>query len=135
MTDGPATQSVFLNNYGSGSIFVGVSGTTRPNRITYSGNNGSTGTYFVSQSSNSSGSVAHFPQYPSQIGFPISTTGLTSYTIQAGYAGGTLGASIRFELDCIQKYPNVRIKFKNRFIKCQKNKTFLYYISLKKALA
>ena len=115
MTDGPATQSVFSNNYGSGSIFVGVSGTTRPNKITYSGNNGSNGTYFVSQSSNSSGSVAHFPQYPSQIGFPISTAGLTSYTIQAGYGGGTLGAPIRFELDCIQKYPNVRIKWKNRF--------------------
>jgi hypothetical protein len=115
MTDGPATQSVFSTNYGSGSIFVGVSGATRPNKILYSGSNGSNGTYFVSQSANTSGSVVHFPQYPSSTGFPLSTIGLTSYTILAGHASGILSAPIRFEVDCVQKYPNVRIKWKNRF--------------------
>lgn len=115
MTDGPATQSVFTNNYGSGSVFVGVTGATRPSSIIYSGSNGSNGIYFVSQSSNSSASVAHFPQYPSQVGFPISQVGLTYYTIQAQGGASVLNTPIRFELDCVQKYPNVRIKWKNRF--------------------
>jgi hypothetical protein len=53
--------------------------------------------------------------FPSASGFPLSTIGLTNYSVQA-YSGSTaLGSPIRFEVDCIQKYPNVRIKWKNRY--------------------
>ena len=46
---------------------------------------------------------------------PISTTGLTYYTVQ-GYNGSTpLGTPIKYNINCIQKYPNVRIKWKNRY--------------------
>lgn len=115
MTDGPSTQSVFTTNYGSGSIYVNtaVAG-ANPTKIFYSS---SLGTYnlFLSSSTNTTSSVFHFPMYPSNAGFPFSTSGLTSYTITAYQSSSPLNNPIRFEVDCIQKYPNVRIKWKNRY--------------------
>jgi hypothetical protein len=53
--------------------------------------------------------------FPSSPSFPISTTGLEWYTIQAASATTKLGTPIYLSVDCIQKYPNVRVQFKNRF--------------------
>ena len=114
MTDGPATQSVFINNYGSAGVYVGDAGTTIPTKIVYTGNTG-TGNYNVSSSASSSGQIYAYPIAPLQSGFPISTTNLTTYSVQA-YSGSTaLGLPIRFNVDCVQKYPNIRIAYKNRF--------------------
>jgi hypothetical protein len=114
MTDGPATQSVFINNYGSAGVYVGDAGTSIPTKIVYTGNTG-TGNYNLSSSVSSSGQIYNYPIAPLQSGFPISTTNLTSYSVQA-YSGSTaLGLPIKFTVDCVQKYPNIRIAYKNRF--------------------
>lgn len=114
MTDGPATQSVFLDNYGTAGVYVGTTGTTQPTKITYTSNLGSAD-YNVSSSTSTSGQVYQYPIGPLQSGFPLSTTGLEYFTTRA-YSGATpLGSSIKYVVDCIQKYPNVRIKWKNRF--------------------
>jgi hypothetical protein len=114
LTDGPVTQSFFIENIGSGSVYAGNLGTTQPNKIIYSGSNGN-GTYSISSTAATSGQIGHFPQYPSQTGFPLSTTGLLWYTVQPYNNSTPLGNPIRFEFECIQKYPNVRIAWKNRF--------------------
>lgn len=116
MTDGPATQSVFIENIGSGAIYVGNVGTTLPTAVVYSGSNGSNGLIsIITPDGNSFNEIKSYPQAPSESGFPLSLIGLTSYTIQA-YAGATpLGTKLRFEIGCQQKYPNIRIKWKNRY--------------------
>ena len=114
MTDGPVSQSVFDFNMGSGSVFVGNAGTSQPTRIIYSGSNGN-GTVSVSGNVSSSGQVAQFPMFPSSPSFPLSSVGLDWYTVQA-YNGSTpLSSKIYFEVTCVQKYPNVRLMWKNRY--------------------
>ena len=114
MTDGPATQSVFLDNYGTAGVYGGTTGTTQPTKITYTSNLGSAD-YTISNTTSTSGQIAQYPIGPLQSGFPLSTTGLEYFTTQA-YNGGTpLGSSIKYVVDCIQKYPNIRIKWKNRY--------------------
>jgi hypothetical protein len=114
MTDGPATQSAFLDNRGLASVYGGNVGATQPTKIVYVGNTG-TADYTLTTNDSSSAQVQQYPIGPSQSGFPISTTGLTYFTVQA-YNGGTpLGSAIRYNIDCDQKYPNVRIKWKNRY--------------------
>ena len=115
MTDGPATQSAFIDNTGIAGIYTGdAGGTNQPTKIVYTSNLG-TANYNVSSSLSSSGQIYSYPIGPAQSGFPLSTSGLTNYTIQA-YSGSTaLSSTILYNIDCIQKYPNVRIKFKNRY--------------------
>jgi hypothetical protein len=113
LTDGPVTQSAFLDNVGLSGVAVGTLGGTVADRIVYSGNTG-TATYFLSSSTATSGQIDDYPIGVAQSGFPLSGS-LDYYTIQP-YSGSTaLGATIRYEIVCPQKYPNVRIKWKNRF--------------------
>ena len=63
----------------------------------------------------SSAQIAQYPIGPSAAGFPLSTTGLTYYTTQAYNNSTPLGSPITYTIDCIQKYPNIRIKWKNRY--------------------
>ena len=114
MTDGPATQSVFIDNYGSGSIYVGTTGTTQPTRVVYLSNLGAA-SFAVSGTTATSGQIAQYPLFPAQSGFPLSTAGLEWYSVQAWDASVALGSTIRFNVTCKQKYPNVRIKWKNRY--------------------
>ena len=114
LTNGPVSQSAFLTNTGTSGVAVGTLGGAVADRIVYSGDTG-TATYFVSSSTSTSGQIDDYPIGPLQSGFPLSTTGLTYYTIQP-YNGGTpLGNKIYYNIVCEQKYPNVRIKWKNRF--------------------
>jgi len=120
MTDGPATQSVFIDNNGVGAAWVGDIGSasgTKANNVRYIGSNGSTGTYSFSTGStnNSNEQVLGFPIGPTQAGFPLSLTGLESYTVQARFNSTAVGLPIKYNVDCKQKYPNIRIKWKNRF--------------------
>jgi hypothetical protein len=114
MSDGPVTQSVFDFNIGSGSVYVGNAGTSSPTRIIYSGSNGN-GIVNVSGSTATTGQIAQFPMFPASPSFPLSTAGLDWYTIQPYNAGTPLGSPIRLEVTCVQKYPNVRIMWKNRY--------------------
>ena len=115
MTDGPATQSAFIDNTGIAGIYTGdAGGTNQPTKIVYTSNLG-TANYNVSSSLSSSGQIYSYPIGPAQSGFPLSTSGLTNYTIQAYSGSVALSSTILYNIDCIQKYPNVRIKFKNRY--------------------
>jgi hypothetical protein len=114
LTDGPATQSAFDINYGTSGVYAGDIGATIPTKIVYTSNLG-TANYNISSSASSSGQIYQYPIGPSQSGFPLSTSGLTYFSVQA-YSGSTaLGQSIQYDVVCNQKYPNIRIKWKNRY--------------------
>jgi len=114
LTDGPVTQSCFDVNVGTSGVYVGDVGSTTPTKIVYTSNLGSAD-YAVSGNASSSAQITTYPIGPSQSGFPLSTIGLEWFSVRP-YNGGTpLGTSIRYDLTCQQKYPNVRIKWKNRF--------------------
>jgi len=113
MTDGPATQSAFTVNKGVTGVYVGSVGTTQPNRLKYTS---ATQTAFItlSGSVSSSQQVQTYPIGPAESGFPLSGS-FTSYKIQAQNSTTDLGKAITYNIVCEQKYPNVRIKWKNRF--------------------
>jgi hypothetical protein len=114
MTSGPTTQSAFIDNYGLGGVYVGTTGGTQPTKIVYTSNLGSAD-YTVSNTTATTGQIAQYPIGPGQSGFPLSTTNLTYYTVQAYNGASALGIPIKYEITCNQKYPNVRIKWKNKF--------------------
>ena len=114
MTNGPATQSVFTTNKGNAGVYVGTAGgTNQPTKIVYTSNL-ATADYAVSTTTATSGQIAQYPIGPSQSGFPLSGS-FTYFTTQAFSGSTALGLPIKYEVECIQKYPNVRIKWKNRF--------------------
>jgi len=114
MTDGPATQSVFIDNKGTAGIYAGTTGATQPTRVLYNSNVG-VGSYAISSTTATSGQIVQYPLFPSESGFPLTTTGLEWYTIQPWNTSVPLGSTIKFNITCKQKYPNVRIKWKNRY--------------------
>jgi hypothetical protein len=117
MTDGPATQSCFTTNTGFQGVYIGNSGATlQPNKIVYTSNLGVSTNYSLSTTTGTSGTqVQQYPVGPSETGFPISTIGLEYFYVQPYSNATPLGTPIKFEIGCTQKYPNVRIKWKNRF--------------------
>ncbi len=114
MTSGPATQSAFLTNYGTSGVWGGANGGAPvPTKVVYSSSIQSAD-YSVSFTTASTAQIQQYPIGPLQVGFPLSGS-YDSFTIQA-YSGSTaLGQSIKYDIVCEQKYPNVRIKWKNRF--------------------
>lgn len=116
MSDGPVTQSVFLENKGNGGVYVGNLGTSIPTKIIYSGSDGNNAQFALTATSNTTNTeIDDYPIFPSQTGFPLITSSIDSYTIQAATNTTKLGTPIRFEITCQQKYPNVRVKWKNRY--------------------
>jgi hypothetical protein len=115
MTDGPATQSAFITNEGVASVYVGTTGGgTQPTKVLYTSNLG-TADYSVSGNTTTSGQIAQYPIGPAQSGFPLSIAGMTYFKTQA-YNGATpIGSPITYNIVCTQKYPNIRIKWKNRY--------------------
>jgi hypothetical protein len=114
LTDGPVTQSCFDVNRGTSGVYVGNVGSTTPTKVVYTSNLGSAD-YAVSGNTSSSAQIATYPIGPSQSGFPLSTIGLQWFAVQAYNSSTPLGTSVRYDLTCQQKYPNVRVKWKNRF--------------------
>ena len=113
MTSGPVTQSFFEDNNGTIGVFVGTSGGTQPTKVVFSGSLGN-GEIAVSSSISSSQQIQQVPLFPASVGFPLSAAS-EFYTVQA-YNGSTpLGTPISYTYKCKQKYPNVRIKWKNRY--------------------
>jgi hypothetical protein len=114
MTSGPVTQSALITNEGYSGVYTGTAGGAVPTKIVYTSNVGN-GDYIVSSSTASTGQIYQYPIGPAETGFPITGSGLEYYTLQA-YSGSTpLGTSIKYNIVCNEKYPNVRVKFKNRF--------------------
>jgi hypothetical protein len=115
MTDGPVTQSAFIDNRGYAGAYSGTSGATQPTKVLYRSSTGATGNWNLSTSTNTNGQVTQYPIGPSEPGFPLSTTGLEWFSVEPTDGFITVGAPIRYEITCKQKYPNVRIKWKNRY--------------------
>jgi hypothetical protein len=113
LTDGPATQSVFTTDTGNAGVYVGDVGTDIPTRIRYTSNLG-TADYILSGSASSSQQIQQYPIGPAQSGFPLSGS-FDYFYVQARTSEFAIGTPIKYEVECIQKYPNVRIKWKNRF--------------------
>jgi len=114
MTDGPATQSSFDFNGGTQGVYVGEYGSgSTADRIVYTSIYGSFD-YLLTSSAATSGQIDDYPIGQSAAGFPF-TGSLDTFTVQA-YNGATpIGTPITFNLTCNQKYPNIRIKWKNRY--------------------
>jgi len=111
MTDGPVTQSVFDFNTGYGGVYIGTYGGTQVDRVVYTSNVSNFDLVF-SPTLNTSGQIGQYPVGVANLPF---TGSLTAFTVQA-YNGVTpVGNSIRYEVTCNQKYPNIRIKWKNRY--------------------
>ena len=114
MTDGPATQSSFDFNTGLSGVYVGDYGSgSQADYVVYTSIYGSY-SYPVSSTTATSGQIAQYPIGQSQSGFPF-TASLDSFTVQAYDGVQPLGTPIRYNLTCNQKYPNIRIKWKNRY--------------------
>lgn len=113
LTDGPVTQSAFLDNRGVSGVAVGEFGGTSATKLVYTSNITSAD-YAVSGNTTTSGQIATYPIGAAQSGFPLSGS-IDWYTIQPFNGSTPLGSKIRYEIVCPQKYPNVRIKWKNRF--------------------
>lgn len=113
LTDGPVTQSAFDTNKGMSGVYVGTAGGVQPTKIVYTSAI-QTAEVALSSSTSTSQQIQQYPSAPSQAGFPLSGS-YESFKIQA-YNGATpLGTSIKYDIVCNQKYPNVRIKWKNRY--------------------
>jgi hypothetical protein len=113
MTDGPTTQSVLAEDTGYSGVFVGTTNGTQPTKLVYSGSLGN-GTFTLSGSISSSQQVQQYPVAPQAIGFPISTAS-DWYSIQAFNGNTALGLPVYYNVVCKQKYPNIRLKWKNRY--------------------
>ena len=115
MTDSPITQSVLIEDGGYSGVYIGTDGSgVNRTKLVYTSNLGTAETYFTASTS-TDGQISQYANAPTSGGFPLSTTNLQWYTIQA-YNGATpLSTPIRYEVVCKQKYPNVRISWKNRF--------------------
>jgi hypothetical protein len=120
MTDGPATQYVLTENIGTMGVYTGTTGGSQPNNIIYTSiNNGQvlqTTSFAVSSSLATSGQIQQIPIGPIQPGWPIDPSFKAfDFTIQAAVDNIAVGSPIYFQNVCQEKYPNIRIKWKNRY--------------------
>jgi hypothetical protein len=114
MTDSPTTQSVLIDDIGYEGLYIGATGGTVPTKLVYTSNLTTAETFFTA-STDTSGQITSYPIGPAQSGFPLSTTSLEWFNIQA-YSGSTaLTIPTYYEVVCKQKYPNIRISWKNRY--------------------
>ena len=114
MSDGPATQSAFSDNLGKMGVWVGQGFSNAANYIEYVGSNGQTALVALSGTSSTDGQINGFPIGLGEVTNPISSS-VDWYTVQAYEDLLALGTPIRFNVECKKKYPNVRIKWKNRY--------------------
>jgi hypothetical protein len=113
MTDGPGTQSTFTNDVGRMSVFNTSGSGDIPDAILYTGGI-QTSPFTIPYSENTSGSITTFPIGDGEVDFPLSSS-YDFFTITPLKGGSAIGDEIRFEVECEKKYPNIRIKWKNRY--------------------
>jgi|11BtaG_2_1085332.scaffolds.fasta_scaffold14646_2 hypothetical protein len=129
MTDGPVSQSYFAENYGRMSIWTGqpVNQNYIATGIVYSssfeGEDNSIAVA-ISSSQNSGDCVQTFPISPLEPDWPLDTdpNNIGNFEVflvsgsDENYDGSNkISNTLHFDLECTKKYPNVRIKWKNRF--------------------
>jgi hypothetical protein len=122
MTDGPVSQSCLFEDVGKMSVYIGeYAAGVFPSRIVYSGSLGINGSISISGSAastiSSSQQIQLFPIGPSDPQFPVGliTGAEQSFTVQAFDGTTPISNKINFNVVCKQKYPNIRIKWKNRY--------------------
>jgi hypothetical protein len=128
MTDGPVSQSYFAENYGRMSIWTGqpVNQSYIAMGIVYSSSFAGEDNNIivpVTQSNESTQCVYTFPISPNEPDWPLDSdpNNIGNFEIflvsgSTNYDGSNkIGNSLHFDLECTKKYPNVRIKWKNRF--------------------
>jgi hypothetical protein len=115
MSDGPVSQSFFGENKGTIGVYTQGAGssTLLPTKVTFNSNLG-TADINVSGSASTSQQIQQVPLFPTETGFPFATN-VEWYSLQAFNGSTALGTPIYFQNVCKQKYPNVRIKWKNRY--------------------
>jgi hypothetical protein len=117
LTDGPSSQSVYVEHGGTLSVYKGNLNTIIPTRVIYSGSDGSVGAYNLIATTNlTTTQIEQVPYCPNASGFPLTLLGTgDTYSLQA-YSGTTpMGSKLNFNIECRKKYPNVRIWWKNRY--------------------
>jgi hypothetical protein len=128
MTDGPVSQSYFAENYGRMSIWTGqpVSSNYIATGIIYSSSFAGEDNNIIipiTSSQESTECVYTFPISPLEPDWPMDSNpdNIGNFEIflvsgSTNYDGSNkIGNSLHFDLECTKKYPNVRIKWKNRF--------------------
>jgi len=117
LTDGPSSQSVYLEHGGTLSVYKGNLNTIIPTKIVYSGSGGSTGTYNLVATTNlTTTQIEQVPYCPNASGFPLTLLGTgDTYSIQAYSGSVSIGSKLNFNIECRKKYPNVRVWWKNRY--------------------
>lgn len=113
MTDGPAIQTSFDGNIGRMGIFAWSGSGNIPDAVIYAGGIQSS-SFSITGSADTSGQIATFPIGNGEADFPLSSS-YDFFTVTPVKAGGEIGDPIQFNMECEKKYPNVRIKWKNRF--------------------
>lgn len=117
LTDGPSSQSVYVEHGGTLSVYKGNLNTIIPTKIVYSGSGNSTGTYNLVATTNlTTTQIEQVPYCPNASGFPLTLLGTgDTYSIQAYSGSVSIGSKLNFNIECRKKYPNVRIWWKNRY--------------------
>lgn len=120
MTDGPQTQYVLTENIGTMGVYVGTTGGVQPNQIIYTsvldGSVLDTAVLNLSSSLSTTNQIQQIPIGPTQPGWPINPIYKDyDFEIQAAVDSVFIGRPIYFQNVCKQKYPNIRIKWKNRY--------------------
>jgi hypothetical protein len=116
LTDGVDTQYYFDSNTGTGGVLiVDLGETSNVDSIVYSSGSITESISIETELyPNTSGAIVQVPLFPSEEGFPI-TASVDQYTITA-YSGVTpISSPLLFTQKCESKYPNVRMKWKNRY--------------------
>jgi len=117
LTDGPTSQSVYVEHGGTLSVYKGNLNTIIPTKVVYSGSDGSTGTYNLVATTNlTTTQIEQVPYCPNESGFPLTLLGTgDTYSIQAYSGSVSIGSKLNFNIECRKKYPNVRVWWKNRY--------------------
>jgi len=123
LTDGPVSQSCFLTNKGYGYVYKNYDNTfttsSKVDKIRFTDSEGDV-QYYILDSGNfpnfpTTELVEPFPLFPSETGFPLSGS-YDRYDVCAVNSDNEeLSETLSFSIVCQQKYPNIRIAFKNRW--------------------
>jgi hypothetical protein len=113
MSDGPAIQTSFDGNIGRMGIFAWSGSGDIADAVLYAGGIQSS-SFDITGSADTSGQIASFPIGDGEADFPLSSS-YDFFTVTPLKDGAAIGDSIRFNIECEKKYPNVRIKWKNRY--------------------
>jgi hypothetical protein len=122
LTDGPSVQYHTSENKGTLGVWVGdiPSGALQPTRAVYSSSYDGVfnfgAEFILSSSISSSGQIQQIPFGPKEPQWPLPSGEFDSnFTIQIYSGSVPISQAITSSYICNTKYPNVRIKWKNRY--------------------